>query len=360
MSELRSLLARRIRAAGPMSLGEYMQEALLHPRFGYYATRDPLGAEGDFITAPEVSQMFGELIGLWCADTWMRMGQLGPVLLLELGPGRGTLIADALRAASRVPEFRRALRLHLVEASPTLRRIQQERLGQTAAIWHNDLGSVPREPMIVVANEFLDALPIVQLERGDGGWYERVVTLAEDAETLVLARAPTPSALAALVPAELRGSPPGAIFEARPAALALAAELGRRLTAAPGVALFIDYGHVREACGDTLQAVRRHRPCGILDDPGTADLTAHVDFASFAAAARASGTVVHGPVTQGDFLRRLGIETRAAQVLARAAPEQRNTIASAVRRLIEPAEMGTLFKVLAFTSAGFPAPDGFS
>jgi len=360
MSELQALIARRIRATGPMSLAEYMHQALLHPRYGYYVTRDPLGAEGDFVTAPEVSQVFGELIGLWCADTWTRLGRPEPVLLVELGPGRGTLMQDALRAAVREPEFRRALRLHLVEASPTLRRVQQDRLGGTAAAWHDELNSVPEGSMILVANEFLDALPIVQLERGDGGWCERVVTLADDGETLVLACATAPSPLADLVPTELNQSPLGSIIELRPSALTLAADLGRRLAAAPGAALLIDYGHVRQACGDTLQAVRRHRRSGILDEPGTADLTAHVDFASFAAAARAAGAVVHGPVTQGAFLCNLGIETRATQLLARAAPEQRDIIASAVRRLIEPAEMGTLFKVLALSSPGVPKPDGFS
>ena len=267
---------------------------------------------------------------------------------------------DALGAAARVPDFRRALRLHLVESSKTLRAAQRKRLGDAKIAWHDDLGSVPEGPMIAIANEFLDALPIVQLERGAAGWHERLVTLAADGETLVLARAAAPSALAALVPPELQRSAPGSIFEGRPAAAALAAELGRRLATAPGAALCIDYGHAQKACGDTLQAVRRHRPCGIFDEPGAADLTAHVDFASFAEAARAAGAHTHGPVTQRDFLRRLGIEARMAQLLARAAPEQRETIATAVRRLIDPAEMGTLFKVLALTSAGLPAPDGFS
>jgi NADH dehydrogenase [ubiquinone] 1 alpha subcomplex assembly factor 7 len=336
-----------------------MQEALQHPRFGYYATRDPMGAGGDFVTAPEVSQVFGELIGLWCADTWVRMGQPDPILLVELGPGRGTLMGDALRAVARVAEFRRAINLHLVETGERLRQVQEERLVEHAPTWHRDLATVPNGPMILVANEFLDALPIVQLERGASAWHERVVKLA-DRERLTLARTATPSVLGTLVPPALADAAPGSVFEARPAALAIAAHLARRLDTAPGIALFIDYGHAESACGDTLQAVRRHGYCGILEDPGDADLTAHVDFASFAQAARASGADIHGPVTQREFLLRLGIEVRAQQLLAGATSAQRDIVAAGVRRLIDPQEMGTLFKVMAIASPGLPAPDGFA
>jgi NADH dehydrogenase [ubiquinone] 1 alpha subcomplex assembly factor 7 len=359
-SVLSDLIARRIRALGPMSIAEFMREALQHPRFGYYATRDPLGAEGDFITAPEASQVFGELVGLWCADTWERIGRPDPVLLVELGPGRGTLLQDALGATARMKDFRRALRLHLVETGERLRQVQQERLAEFAPTWHRELGGIPEGPFILIANEFLDALPIVQLERGEVHWHDRAVDLASNGEKLIFARAAAPSALATLVPSKLAGAAPGSIFEACPAALAIAAHLGRRLTTAPGVALFIDYGHAESACGDTLQAVRRHRYCGILDQPGSADLTAHVDFARFAEAARAAGAVTYGPVTQRDFLTRLGIEARAQQLLARATSPQRDAVAAGVRRLLDPLEMGTLFKVLAIASPGLPAPDGFA
>jgi NADH dehydrogenase [ubiquinone] 1 alpha subcomplex assembly factor 7 len=322
MSGLSDLITRRIRAVGPMSLAEFMHEALQHPRFGYYATRDPLGIKGDFITAPEVSQVFGELIGLWCADTWVRMGRPDPVLLVELGPCRGTLIQDALRALARVPDFRRALRLHLVETGEKLRALQRECLASTEVIWHRELGTVPEGPTILIANEFLDALPIVQLRRGEAGWHERVVVLAPDGETLMLTQTGTPSPLAALVPPELAAAAAGSIFEARPAALGIAEHLGRRLAAAPGAALFIDYGHTEKSCGDTLQAVRRHRYCGILDQPGSADLTAHVDFASFAEAARAAGAVPYGATSCS------GSASRRAQRNSSPVPRRRNAIQS--------------------------------
>ncbi|HUK11400.1 MAG TPA: SAM-dependent methyltransferase [Stellaceae bacterium] len=359
MATLSDLIAQRIRALGPMSIAEFMHEALQHPRFGYYATRDPVGPEGDFITAPEASQAFGELIGLWCADIWERIGRPDPLLLVELGPGRGTLLRDALGATARIKDFRRALRIHLVETGARLRQVQQERLGEYDPTWHRDLGDVPAGPLILIANEFLDALPIVQLERGETHWHERAVDLASDDEHLIFARAAAPSALAALVPSGLAEAAPGSIFEACPAALTIAAHLGRRLNTAPGVAVFIDYGHTESACGDTLQAVRRHRYCGILDQPGNADLTAHVDFARFAEAARAAGAATYGPVTQRDFLMRLGIEARAQQLL-RAASAQRDAVAAGIGRLLDPQEMGTLFKVLAIASPGLPAPDGFA
>jgi NADH dehydrogenase [ubiquinone] 1 alpha subcomplex assembly factor 7 len=279
--------------------------------------------------------------------------------LVELGPGRGTLMGDALRAVARFPEFRRAIRLHLVETGERLRQAQEERLAEHAPTWHRELGTVPQGPMILVANEFLDALPIVQLERGSSAWHERVVKLA-DSERLTLACGAAPSVLGTLVPLELADAAPGSVFEARPAALAIAAHLARRLNATPGAALFIDYGHAESACGDTLQAMRRHRYCGILEEPGNADLTAHVDFASFARAARAAGADIHGPVSQREFLLRLGIEVRARQLLSRAAPAQRDTVAAGVRRLINPGEMGTLFKVMVIASPGLSEPDGFA
>ena len=342
-------LAQRIAAAGPLSVAAYMEEALFHPRWGYYATRDPLGARGDFITAPEISQVFGELIGLWCVDLWQRMGTPDPVLLVELGPGRGTLMRDALRAARLVPDFVRAARLHLVERSPVLRAAQERALGTTAQ-WHDDLSGVPRGPMLLVANEFLDALPIRQFVRGADDWRERVVTLSDGA--LSFADAPTAEALG--------DAEAGAVRETRPAARALARDLAARLASDSGAALFIDYGYWPSACGDTLQAVRRHRPHQVLAEPGTADLTAHVDFADFAAAAQSAGARAWGPVPQGVFLDRLGIEARAARLIAMASAEQAHLIRSGCRRLVDPAEMGRLFKVLALTHPSCPAPAGFA
>ena len=359
MTELGTLIARRIRATGPLTIAEFMAEALQHPRLGYYATHDPLGAAGDFVTAPEVSQVFGELIGLWCADVWVRMGRPDPVLLVELGPGRGTLMVDALRALVVAPDFRRAIRLHLVETSPALRAAQAKVLASAEPVWHESLDQVPSGPLLLVANEFLDALPIRQFERRGGTWRERRVGLAPDEATLafVLDLAASPST--ALIPTRFADAADGSVLEIRPAATDLAADVAKRLTADGGAALFIDYGHAVSACGDTLQAVRGHRYHPVLEAPGSADLTAHVDFEAFADPARAAGARVCGPVVQGDFLRALGIEVRARQLLANAARETRTTIESGIRRLIDGGEMGTLFKALALTHPDLPIPAGF-
>lgn len=354
---LARLLKDRIRATGPLSVAEFMEAALGHPRYGYYTTRDPLGAGGDFVTAPEVSQMFGELIGLWCVDLWQRMESPDPFILAELGPGRGTLMADALRAGGMVPAFRRALRLHLVETSPVLRRLQAAALGPAQPSWHEDAGALPPGPMLLIANEFLDALPIRQFERSQEGWHERRIGLGEDGETLAFLRDPAPCA----VPDRGRppGDEPGAVRETCPAALDLAGALGRRLAREGGAALFIDYGYFPSACGDTLQALRRHRFDSVLAAPGSADLTAHVDFAAIAGAAREGGARVHGPVSQAGFLRALGIELRVARLVRGATPAQAEAVVKACNRLLDPAQMGSLFKVLAVTHPDLPVPAGF-
>ena len=351
-------IARRIRREGPLSIAAFMAIALHDREGGYYARRDPLGGDGDFITAPEISQIFGELIGLWCADLWRHLGEPDPVVLVELGPGSGALLGDLLRAAATLPKFRRALDLYLVEASPVLRARQQRRLGDIGARFIESIDALPQGPLLLVANEFLDALPIRQLVRGRAEWAERVVTL--DCEgRLVFADGPENPALSLLVPAALRARPSGTIVEICPAAAAFAATLGERLAARPGAALFVDYGYFPSAPGPTLAALRRHAAAALLDDPGGADLSAHVDFAAFAAAARAAGAIVHGPVAQGRFLAALGAEARLAALSARAEPAQRARLASSLERLIDPAQMGTLFKALALTSRGLPAPAGF-
>jgi NADH dehydrogenase [ubiquinone] 1 alpha subcomplex assembly factor 7 len=360
VNELQRLLARRIRATGPLGISEYMAEALHHPRFGYYTRHDPIGSAGDFITAPEVSQIFGELLGLWCADAWARMGRPDPVILAELGPGHGTLMADALRALSVAPHFRRALRLHLVEASAMLRRLQAEKLGGAEPIWHDDLADLSHGPLILIANEFLDALPIRQFVRGASGWHERRVALAEDGERLAFAVDGAPSLAPALAPPALQSAPPGSIWEICPAAATLAASLGLRLKRQGGVALFIDYGYVASAGGDTLQAVKNHRRHDVLTDPGKADLTAHVDFADFAAVAMRAGARAFGPVTQAAFLTALGAKERAAQLLKEATRAQATAIESGARRLLDENAMGTLFKALALASPTLGAPAGFT
>ena len=359
MTELGELIARRIRATGPLTIAEFMAEALQHPRLGYYATRDPLGTAGDFVTAPEVSQVFGELIGLWCADVWAHMGRPDPVLLVEFGPGRGTLMADALRAVALTPDFQRALRLHLVETSPALRAVQAKALAKADPVWHESLDQVPPGPLLLIANEFLDALPIRQFERRGGAWHERRVGLAPGETGLAFVLDPAASLSSALIPPCLAGAADGSVAEIRPAATRLAMDVAKRLVTDGGAALFIDYGHAASACGDTLQAVRRHRYHPVLDAPGGADLTAHVDFQAFGVAARTAGAQVYGPVAQGDFLRALGIEVRARQLLANASPETGATIESGTRRLIEGSEMGTLFKALALTHPHLPTPAGF-
>ena len=358
MSDLAATIARRIRRDGPLSIAAFMAMALHDRDSGYYARRNPLGAAGDFITAPEISQIFGELIGLWCADCWRHMGSPDAVILAELGPGSGALMEDCLRAAATVPEFRRALRLHLVEASPLLRATQQRRLGDAEPHFVSDIGQLPEGPLLLIANEFLDALPIRQLVRGRVEWRERLVML-DDAGRLVFADGPESAAASLLVPEERRAAAPGTVIEICPPAAALAATLGSRLAQHPGALLFVDYGYCTAIPGSTLAAVRCHQTAGILDDPGGADLSAHVDFAAFAAAAGAAGAITHGPVAQGRFLTALGAEARLAALAARATPAQRADLKNGLQRLIEPAQMGNLFKALALNSPGLPAPAGF-
>jgi NADH dehydrogenase [ubiquinone] 1 alpha subcomplex assembly factor 7 len=352
-------IARRIRAEGPLSLAAYMAMALHDPVEGYYARRQPIGAGGDFVTAPEISQVFGELIGLWCAEMWRRLGQPDPAILAELGPGRGVLMSDLLRAAATMPGFRRALRLHLVEASAVLRTEQQARLGRFDPVWVPGVADLPDGPLLIVANEFLDALPIRQFVRGAVHWSERLVGL-DDEDRLVLVDGPESPAASLLVPPEQRdGAARGAVVEICPAALALASSLGARLAHQPGAALFIDYGYFPRQHGPTLVALQRHRPVSILDAPGAADLSAHVDFAAFAEAGRAGGGEIHGPVPQRRFLAELGAGLRLAALRARATSAQRQALDSGVGRLLDPAAMGTLFKAIALVSPGLPPPPGF-
>ncbi|WP_207477748.1 class I SAM-dependent methyltransferase [Arenibaculum pallidiluteum] len=352
-------LARRIEAEGPLTLAAWMAECLGNERWGYYRTRDPLGARGDFTTAPEISQVFGELLGLWAADCWARMGAPSAVRVVELGPGRGTLMQDFLRAARVLPAFRAAIDLHLVETSPVLRARQAEALAGAGATWHDSLDTVPDGPVIAIANEFFDALPIHQIERTPAGWAERRVDLAENGG-FRLALDPRPTALAATLPPALAALPPGAVVELCPAAAAIARDLGQRLARWGGAALAIDYGHARPGAGETLQAMRRHAFAPVLEAPGEADLTAHVDFGALAAAARAGGAESWGPVPQGDLLRVLGAAERGRRLAASAAPAQAEAIRTALARLIDADQMGTLFKALALTAPGFGPPAGFA
>jgi NADH dehydrogenase [ubiquinone] 1 alpha subcomplex assembly factor 7 len=357
VTPLAGRLAETIRQIGPVGVDHFMAAALGDPEFGYYQTRDPLGAAGDFITAPEISQIFGEIIGLWCADQWQQMGGPDPVQLVELGPGRGTLMADLLRACAVLPPLAAAIRVHLVETSPALRRRQQDLLRNlhpaVTPVWHDTLDTVPPGPLLLVANEFFDALPIRQFQYRAGIWHERCVGLdAEGGFAFTLGRPATPP-VTPPPPAE------DAIFETAEPALAIAATIGRRLAASPGAALIIDYGHVRTASGETLQAMRRHRFVPVLDAPGEADLTAHVDFDALGRELTTQGALCWGPVTQERFLTVNGAAQRVA-ALTRGKPEPAaSSIRQAAARLLDSAQMGSLFKVLAATSGDLPAPSGF-
>lgn len=352
-------LLRLIAAQGPIALSDYMAACLAHPRYGYYTTRDPLGTTGDFVTAPEISQMFGELIGLWALGIWQRMGAPGRLVLAELGPGRGTLMADALRAARVVPAFRNALTVHLVEISPALRARQRQALEPSGVIvrWHADLATLPNAPMIVIANEFFDCIPIRQAVKTATGWHERMVG-RDSGGRLALALGPHPlPRFEEQLASHLRGAPPGTVFEWR--SDAVVTQLCERLARGGGAALIVDYGHTAPAFGDTLQAVSGHAYADPLQAPGAADLTAHVDFAALADAAHRAGARVLGPLAQGDFLRRLGIAARARRLQEAATPAQRAAIEAAVMRLAGPgrANMGDMFKVMALADRGLGLAD---
>ena len=310
----------------------------------YYGSRDPFGAKGDFTTAPEISQAFGECLGLWAAVVWQQMGAPARVVLAELGPGRGTLMADALRAAAMVPAFRTALDVHFVEQSPVLRAAQAQRV--PGATWHDGLQTLPPGPAIILGNEFLDALPIRQFVRRGDGWAERHVADGTFVE------------LPGGHPALPATAPEGAVQELCEPALALGTSLAERFRHAPGAALFLDYGPAESALGDSLQAMHAHARAEPLAAPGSVDLTAHVDFAALARVARRAGAAAHGPLPQGLFLQRLGLVSRSA-VLARENPRQAGDILSAAQRLVAKESMGQLFKALCLCHSTLPTPPGF-
>jgi NADH dehydrogenase [ubiquinone] 1 alpha subcomplex assembly factor 7 len=352
-AEIREIIAEE----GPMSIERYMALALTHPTKGYYITHDPFGVEGDFVTAPEISQMFGELIGLWAAHVWTQIGAPTPVHLVELGPGRGALMADALRAARAAPEFFDALEVHLVEASDLLAEQQREALsgsGKTAS-WHKSTDELPAAPAIFIANEFFDALPVRHYEKAPDGWHERLVGLDEEGELVF--------GLSADVEPLLKpAAEEGAILEIGAAAQRLAMRLAAHIVIHNGAALAIDYGYAQTGFGETLQAVQAHGFVDPLADPGEADLTAHVDFSALKRAARAANAETHGPVEQGAFLRELGIFQRAEALKAQATSEQAEEIDASLARLtgVEDGEMGAMFKVLAVTRRGVNDVPGFN
>jgi NADH dehydrogenase [ubiquinone] 1 alpha subcomplex assembly factor 7 len=338
-------LAAAIQSAGPIPVAHYMAVANTH----YYGTRDPLGAEGDFITAPEISQMFGELIGLWLADGWLRAGK-PDCLYVELGPGRGTLAADALRAMAMVgltPE------VHLVENSAVLRARQAERLPQGQ--WHDSLDSLPADrPILCVANEFFDALPIHQVVRAPDGWRQRVVS----AEGRRFTTGAGPYVPPEIIPEHLRNAEEGALVETSPAAVTVMRTLAGTIARQGGIAAIIDYGYEGPKAGETLQAVKAHRFADPFEEPGERDLTAHVDFATLSAMAELCDARVQGPVAQGEWLMRLGLAERAT-ALAEVSPERGAELKSQVSRLAAGEAMGRLFKVMAIRGPFWPEADGF-
>ena len=350
-ADIRAMIAEQ----GPISFESFMNLALQHPLHGYYRRQMPIGAAGDFVTAPEISQMFGELLGLWAADVHERMGGPERILLVELGPGRGTLMRDALRAARVAQSFFSALEVHLVEVNPRLREAQAQALQATGLKpqWHANLESLPAGPMIVLANEFFDCFPVQHFLRRDGAWHEVCVHVNE-AGALALAAAPL------VTPGLPEQAPEGALLEISASAHRAMYDLSARIARQGGAALVIDYGHVASRSGSSVQALRAHSRVDVLADPGTSDITAHVDFASLARAARAANLRVSGPTSQHSFLRAIGIETRAAALMRRADTATAASIEAALVRLIghDPG-MGSLFKVLGVASSNLAMLPGF-
>lgn len=363
MTALATHLKGLIRAEGPISVAEFIRLVLTGRADSYYMRGEAFGAGGDFVTAPEISQVFGELIGLWCVDVWRQLGAPARFSLVELGPGRGTLMLDALRAARVAPEFLHAASVALVEVSPVLRQRQQTALrfvSPASLQWFDRFDDLPTDagPAIVVANEFFDALPMRQFVRVEGRWRERCVGLDQNGELIFVA---APEAVdPALVPVALRDRADGAVVEFAPARSAVARAIGERLRTARGAMLAIDYGYSGPAVGDTLQAVKRHAYAGVLDEPGVADVTSHVDFTALGAACAEVGSAIAPLADQGDFLMRLGARARVDALKRQANSLQAGQLESALQRLTGAQAMGSLFKVLCAYAPATLRPAGFS
>lgn len=354
MTPLERYIRRRITLEGPITIGDFMVDALGHPEHGYYIACDPFGRAGDFITAPEVSQIFGELIGLWVAEVWQGLGSPDEFALVELGPGRGTLMADLLRALKVSPGAMEAARIRLVEMSPALRARQRKALSGHDVVWHDTVYDLPELPTIFIANEFFDALPIRQLERTGNGWRERVVAIEPEMDRLIVTLAHGPSPLEPMMNDGIRDEGAiGDIAELSPASWSIATQLGAHLALWGGAGLIIDYGHGGGVTGDTLQAVKDHQYAPVLEDIGLADITAHVDFGKLAAAFVEGGSEYRAFTSQGGFLNALGINVRAGMIKAKN-PAGAEAVDATVRRLIGEDQMGTLFKVLGVAAPGTP------
>lgn len=353
MTPLARVLARRIKATGPITISEFMAECLLHPKLGYYTTREPFGRTGDFVTAPEVSQMFGELIGLCLAQVWLDQGSAAAFTLAELGPGRGTLMADILRATASVPGFHDAACLHMVEVSPSLRAQQRTALAAHRVRWLDSTEALPDAPLFLVANEFLDALPIRQFIRAEAGWHERHVGVIDEA----LAFGQTAAVPVAALDHRMTDTSPGDMVEVCAPAATIIQTISTRIANHGGLALIIDYGGWRSR-GDTLQAVKDHAYDDVLAHPGEADLSAHVDFEALSRAA--ATTAVSELTPQGVLLERLGIVARTQALASNLSGQVLSTHLAAHHRLTDAGEMGTLFKAIALHPLGSAVPPGFS
>jgi len=349
MTELETLIHKMISREGPLSVAQFMQLALQHPEHGYYMKGDPLGVAGDFTTAPEISQISGELIGTWCAEMWRLAGKPDPFVLLELGPGRGTLMQDALRATAKVEGFHHAMRLHLLESNVTLRASQGEKLGGFAPCYLSGLESLPSLPVIAIANEFFDAMPVHQYEKTPEGWRERCVGAGPDGFVFVLGKAevllPLPDSLS--------------FYEISPQSLAMVQALSSHIAHYGGAALIIDYGMTESSGANTLQAVSGHASVSPLSHAGSVDLTPHVAFMALRLAATSQGVSALPTITQEAFLKAMGIELRAWQLKMKAGYEQAMDIDSSLQRLIDPQQMGTLFKVTALVPTVLKEVPGF-
>ena len=344
-------LVDRITTEGPLSIAAYMESVAK----AYYNSGTVFGRGGDFITAPEISQVFGELVGLWCVTTWQALGRPNRINVVECGPGRGTLMADALRAIQGAePHFLQSMDIHFVERSPALQKQQKIALPDFDVQWHRNLETLPNGPIIILGNEFLDALPIKQYEKTPQGWRERLVDWEGVQFRFVVADTPSPD-----IDCAFDDAPDGSILERSDAVEAMARQMALFCMAQSGAALMIDYGYSRMDTGDSLQAVRDHAYHEVLTEPGTADITAHVDFSLVAQAVRSEGADVFGPLEQGLWLRRLGATVREAQLCEGKPQDQVRAIRNSIRRLIEPDAMGSLFKAIAFASPGTGTLAGF-
>ncbi len=364
MNKLSEIIKQQIATSGPISVADYFSICLGHPKHGYYMTRDPFGVKGDFTTAPEISQMFGELIGLWLAQGWLDRGSPKTCHLIECGPGRGTFMGDILRAGKMAPGFIDSLSIHLVETSPALTTLQKETLRGSNVEWHKDLTSLPEvdenQPNFIIANELFDALPIYQLVKTADGWRDKVIDLDENTDVFQWAYGKHASKLEGYLSQQVKeAAQENDIAECSPLSLTFAELLGQRIDASNGLGLIIDYGYEKSATGDSLQAMKNHKYCDVLDHCGEADLTAHVDFQSLAAKFMLANCIAAPLLTQGVFLERLGIGGRAAQLCQNATEKQKQDIQTALKRLTHRDEMGILFKVLAIRAADAPKLAGF-